>query len=143
IVDFLKMAGPLALAQGITLVVEPLQRGDTNIINTVPEALEYVQAANSPAVRLLVDSYHFWTEKETLQSVQDAAAYLGHVHVADLANRAAPGESGPAAAAMYREFFSVLKRGGYKGYISVEAGTDFSPAASRVAAFLREQWEQA
>ena len=107
--------------------------------------MEYVQAANCPAVRCLVDSYQFWTQQENLQNLQDAAAYLAHVHVADLTNRAAPGESGADAAAKYREFFGVLKRSGYKGYISAEARwpDDLAGTATRVVAFLRQQWEQA
>lgn len=145
IVDFLKMAGPLAQQHGVTLVVEPLNKGETNIINTVAEAMDVVLAVGHPAVRGLLDSYHFWMEKEELQNVEDAAAALGHVHVADLAGRVAPGESGPEAAAMYRAFFGALKRGGYKGCISVEGAwpTDLALGGKRVVTFLKEQWEQA
>ena len=47
------LAAPLAQAGGITLVVEPLNRQECNVINSVAEAMEYVTAADHPQVRCL------------------------------------------------------------------------------------------
>lgn len=145
IVGFLQMAGGLAELHGITLAVEHLHRQECNIINSVAEAVEYVQAAHCPAVKVVADSYHFWTENESLQNLRDALPYLHHVHVADKEGRMPPGESGRAAAAKYRDFFGVLKQGGYKGTISVECHwpnnrDDLASVAPRVLAFLKAQW---
>jgi sugar phosphate isomerase/epimerase len=147
IVAFLRLAAPLAAAHGVTIVVEPLNSGECNIINTVAEAMDYVRAANTPAIKCLVDSYHVWKEQESLDGLRAAlqAGAIAHVHLADLAGRVAPGESGPDVAAAYREFFGALKRGKYTGNISVESSwpTDMALSAPRVREFLQTQWNAA
>lgn len=141
IVGFLKYAAPLAAAAGVTIVVEALNRKECNIINSLPEAMEYVRAVNHPACRCLFDSYHFWGEAEPLAHLQDAASHIAHVHVADLHDRLAPGESGQAD---YRPALAILKAAGYDRLISVEAGRfDLPEAGSRVLKYLRDQWKNA
>src|SRR5438105_10246934 len=55
IVDFAKMSAGLAAQHDVTLVAEPLNRGECNIINSVPEAMQYVRAVNHPNFQCLVD----------------------------------------------------------------------------------------
>ena len=56
------MSVEIAASHGVLIVAEPLNRGECNIINTVAEAMEYVQAVNHPNFNCLVDSYHLWLE---------------------------------------------------------------------------------
>src|SRR5438034_4201297 len=46
IIDFLKMILPMAQKNKVTIVAEPLNKQECNIINTVAEAMEDVQAVN-------------------------------------------------------------------------------------------------
>ena len=142
ILTFCKMAAQSCAGAGITLVVEPLNRGECNIINTVAEAMEYVKAVDHPSFQCLVDSYHFWVEKEPVENLTAAMPWIRHVHLADKEGRVAPGESGTTD---YRPFFRVLKRANYQGAICVEAlgFDDFSTVGKRVVAFIRRQWEEA
>ncbi|HEX4056471.1 MAG TPA: sugar phosphate isomerase/epimerase family protein [Tepidisphaeraceae bacterium] len=142
IVTFCKMAADLCASAGITLVAEPLNRKECNVINSVAEAMEYVKAVNHRNFQCLVDSYHFWMEGEPLQNLTAAMPWIRHVHVADKDGRVAPGESGTAD---YRPFFHVLKQANYQGAISVEAlgFDDFQTMGKRVISFLRRQWEEA
>jgi sugar phosphate isomerase/epimerase len=142
IIQFARMAADLCAEHGITLVAEPLNRGESNIINSVTEAVGYVAAVNHPNFKALVDSYHFWLEEENLESLRSAMPAIWHVHVADKEGRVPPGESGKSD---YRPFFRVLKDGGYSGLISVESPGfhDFQTVAPRVVSFLRKQWEEA
>jgi sugar phosphate isomerase/epimerase len=142
IVAFCKMAAEFCSNAGITLVAEPLNRRECNIINTVAEAMEYVKAVDHPSFQCLVDSYHFWMENEPLESLTAAMPWIRHVHLADKDGRVAPGESGSAD---YRAFFRVLKRANYQGAICVEAlgFDDFHTVGKRVVAFIRRQWEEA
>ena len=64
LVDFGKRIAPEARAQGITVVIEPLRRQETNIINTAGEGLALVKAVNDPNFELLIDFYHLASEKE-------------------------------------------------------------------------------
>jgi len=141
IIEFLKMVAPMAQEQGITIVIEHLNRKECNIINSLDEAMTYVREVNHPNVQCLVDSYHFWMENEPLASIASAGGAIKHVHVADKDGRVAPGLSGTAD---YGPFFTELKRAGYNGPISVEAtGFDIAKDAGRVLEFLKEQWNKA
>ena len=140
IVEFLKITAPLLQQRGITLVVEHLNRGECNIINSVEEAMTYVRELNHPNVRCLIDSYHFWKNDENLETIAPAAKSILHVHVADKEGRTAPGQSGTSD---YAPFFRVIKNAGYDGPISVEAGNfiDAPNSYASVLKFLKDQWK--
>lgn len=142
IIDFVRMSADLAAGHGITLVAEHLNRRECNIINTIPEAMEYVRAVNHPHFQCLADSYHFWLEDEPPDNLRAAMPWIRHVHVADSEGRVPPGESGKND---YQSFFRVLKEAGYDGGITVEAlnWTDIAERGPRVLEFLTTQWEQA
>jgi sugar phosphate isomerase/epimerase len=141
VVAFARTCAEVAAGHGVTLVFEPLNRKECNIINSVAEAMEYVRAVNHPNMQCLVDSYHFWLEDEPLENLRAAMPHIRHVHVADKVGRVAPGLSGEAD---YRPFFRVLKDGGYAGSIAVEAGKfDVAADGARVLAFVKDQWNQA
>lgn len=140
--DFLRMSAPIAQESGVTVVVEHLNSKECNIVTSLAEELTYVREINHPNIQCLADTWHFWLENESLDSLKDSLPYLRHVHVADKDGRVAPGEAGTSD---YRPIFQILKRGGYKGAISVEAigFSDIANVAPRVLAFLKQQWEQA
>lgn len=142
IIEFCRMSAEIAARQGVMIVVEPLNRGECNVINSVSEAMEYVRQVNHPNLQCLVDSYHFWLEDEPLANLEAAMPWIRHVHVADRDGRVAPGQSGTSD---YRPFFAVLKRGGYDGRIAVEAGKFLDAPASYagVLAYLKMQWADA
>jgi sugar phosphate isomerase/epimerase len=141
IIEFASMSATLAANYGVTLVVEPLNRGECNIINSVGEAMDYVRTVNHPNLKCLVDTFHFWKESEPLEHLKEAASQLRHVHVADLAGRVGPGLSGTSD---YRPVFAILKAAGYTGAVSVEAiGFDLARDGNKVLAHLRRAWEEA
>jgi len=141
ILDFSRMAADIAATHGVTIVVEHLNRGECNIINTVKESMEYVHALNHPNVQCMVDSYHFWLEDEPLENLTAAMKWIKHVHVGDKDGRVAPGQSGTAD---YRPFFAVLKAGGYNDRISVEAQfLDAPQSYASVLAYLKRVWAEA
>lgn len=142
IIDYLKMAAPIAQTNGVTLVAEPLNKGECNIINSVAEAMEYVKAVNHPNFQCLVDSYHFWLEDEPLANLEAAMPWIKHVHLADKVGRVAPGLSGQSD---YKPFFAVLKKGGYSGLISFEgkAMENFPETAVKVLDYVKKNWNEA
>ncbi|RZM02589.1 MAG: sugar phosphate isomerase/epimerase [Sphingomonas sp.] len=139
IVAFLKAAMPHAQKAGVTIVAEPLNRGECNIINSVGEAMEYVRAVDHPNFQCLVDSYHFWLEREPLSNLEAAMPFIKHVHIADEQGRVAPGVSGNSD---YRPFFRVLKNGGYDGNISIECKVTPEQYES-VLAYIKREWAEA
>jgi sugar phosphate isomerase/epimerase len=141
IIRFLKYAAPIAADSGVTIAIEALNRKECNIINTFPEAAQLAAEVAHPACQCVFDTYHFWAESEPLDHVRQHAPQITHVHVADLKNRAAPGESGLDD---YRPLLEILKAIRYDKRISVEAvDFDIAAAGSRVLDFLRDAWQRA
>ena len=142
ILEFVSMSAPIAAENGVTIVAEHLNKKECNIINSVAEAMTYVKEVNHPNFQCLVDSFHFWLENESLESLKAAMPWIKHVHLADKDGRVAPGESGTAD---YRPFFKVLKEGNYQGVLSVECMNlkDIPAQAPRMLSFLKKQWSEA
>jgi sugar phosphate isomerase/epimerase len=117
LVQFGQHIGPLADGQGITVVVEPLNRRECNVLNLIGECAQYVREVNHPSVRLLVDAYHWGVEDDSEEDLVEALPLIRHAHIATYESRKPPGmepcDFGP--------FFRALARGGYDGPISIEA----------------------
>ena len=142
ILDFLRMALPIAQRNGVTLVAEPLNRAECNIMNSVAESMEYVRELDHPSFQCLVDSFHLWLEDEPLANLRAAMPWIRHVHVSDVKDRLPPGLSGGGED--YRSFFAVLREAGYDGMVTVEADMfDLPRDARRVLDFLHDQWRSA
>jgi sugar phosphate isomerase/epimerase len=138
ITAFSRMTADLAAVHGITMVIEPLNKGECNIVNSVAEGMEYVRALKHSAFQCLVDSYHFWLEDEPLENLKAAMPWIKHVHLADKVGRVAPGLSGQSD---YKPFFKVLKDFGYDGTISFEGKDmpDFAVTAPKVLEFIKRE----
>jgi D-psicose/D-tagatose/L-ribulose 3-epimerase len=135
LVDFCRRIAPVARDNGITIVVEPLRRQETNIINTAREGLALVRAVDRPEVRLLVDYYHLAEEGENADIIAEAGPLLAHTHIANPKGRVYPLSLDESP---YAGFFSNLCKIGYQGRLSVEASTkDFAAEAPQAVALLR------
>jgi sugar phosphate isomerase/epimerase/lysophospholipase L1-like esterase len=136
LVDFLKRAAPEARSRGVTILIEPLRKQESNIINTAAEGFELVQAVDDPGVELMIDYYHLAVEKEDPAIVLRAKDRIRHLHIANPAGRVFPLQPDESE---YAPFFAALKQVGYKGRISVEASTkDFPKEAPQAIALLRK-----
>ena len=136
IVAFLAMLGPLARDAGLAVTVEPLNAGETNIINSVAEGADIVREVNDPAIRLLADAYHVMMENEPLDNIARNLDIITHTHIATRAGRMPPGAV-PCAGA--RDFLTCLRANGYNGRVSVE-GAGFSASNARVALATLRLW---
>ncbi|GHT63543.1 hypothetical protein FACS1894110_01560 [Spirochaetia bacterium] len=103
---------------GIIITMEPLNRQESNFINTATEALSVVREAGLDNIKLLVDYYHMRMEDEDVSVIEEAGRDLWHVHLAAKQGRLFPREDDGED---YEGFFAVLKRAGYSKRVSVEA----------------------
>ncbi len=134
IADFCRMFAPLAQRHGVTVAVEPLNRAECNILTTVGESAALVRRVNHPAVRLLVDAYHFAKDSDSFGDLAASANLLSHVHLATIPNRVAPG----VEPCDFSRFFRTLRKGGYTGRVSFEGKAPDSDAElARAAALMR------
>jgi sugar phosphate isomerase/epimerase len=135
LIDFCKRLGPEARARDITIAIEPLRKEESNIINSVAEGLELVQATQDPSIQLNVDFYHLEVERENPAIILEAKNYVRHVHIANPQGRVFPLKWQEYS---YGPFFEALRKIGYNKEISVEGRTtDFEKEAPQAIAFLR------
>jgi sugar phosphate isomerase/epimerase len=114
-----KLIGEIAGKYGITIAIEPLNRSETNCINSVIEGAMFEADIDSPHVGLLADLYHILKEKEPLEDIP-AVKDLKHTHVAVLEGRAFPIAPDRDVTA----FFEALKKAGYSGTMSIEGSAE-------------------
>ena len=135
----LQMMGDKAQTHGITVVIEPLNTGECNWINSVEEAADIVARIDHPNVKVLADLYHISVEKEGFHGVLGAGYDIEHVHVSS-ADRGPPREDGADWTSMFR----ALKALGYDARLSMECRwTDFEREAPGALAFLKRAWDEA
>jgi len=72
-----RLLGEKASKYGITVVIEPLNKDNTNLLNTVTEGIELVQQINHPNVKLLADFYHMRLENEKMDVTTVASGEEG------------------------------------------------------------------
>lgn len=133
LVDFLQGVAEVAAATNITIAIEPLNRKESNLLNSVGEAVALAQRVDRPSIRVLADFYHMDEEGEPLSEISRYGAWLAHIHVAD-SGRLAPGTGTYA----YKQFVAELHAAGYDGDVSVECRWgDFVTEAGAAVQFLR------
>lgn len=100
----------------VKLVIEPINRYETDLINTVGSGVELMKRVNMENVGLLLDTFHMNIEEPSMaQSIIEAGEYLFHFHVAD-SNRWYPG----AGHIDFAELIKTLVTVEYQGFVSAE-----------------------
>ncbi len=125
----------VAGAAGVRLALEPLNRYETTLVNTVAEGLELIAQVGAANLGLLFDTFHANIEEPSMEaSIRAASDRLYHIHVAD-SNRWHPG----AGHLDFAHILEVAQRAGYTGFISGEflPRPDADTAAQRAIATLR------
>lgn len=115
--DGLQQLGEHARQYNVPLIYEPLNRYESNLVNTMAESVTLLDALQTDNVRLLADLFHMNIEETSIAAaVRTAGHHVGHIHFVD-SNRQAAGlghiDYGPIAEA--------LRDIGYSGYLSAEA----------------------
>ena len=100
----------------IKLAIEPINRYETNLINTVESGLVLLEKVGMDNVGLLLDTFHMNIEEPSItESIFKTADRIFHFHVAD-SNRWYPG----AGHIDFRKVLEDLEKVNYKGYVSAE-----------------------
>lgn len=110
-----QVAREVAAEHGLEVILEPLHRGETDLINTLAEAIEFLDEFGMGEVRVVADLFHIMFEQESLEVVRAHAGRVAHAHIAD-SGRIPPGQGDWPLA----EFLQALRGGGYRGHVSIE-----------------------
>jgi sugar phosphate isomerase/epimerase len=115
--EALEQLGPRAHACRVPLLFEPINRYETNLINSVTEGLQLLQSLKTKNIKLLCDLFHMNIEEKSIPAaLRLAGKSVGHVHFVD-SNRRPAGHG-------HIDFDSValaLRESEYSGYVSGEA----------------------
>jgi sugar phosphate isomerase/epimerase len=114
--DSLDWLAPHAAKHGMPLLYEPLNRYETNLVNTLAAGGELLESLQSNNVRLLADLFHMNIEEGNIaQALRTADRWLGHLHFVDSNRR--PAGCGHLD---YAPIAAALRDIGYDGYASAE-----------------------
>lgn len=136
LLDALGRLGEHARDCGVTLYLEPLNRYEEHMVNTLGAGVALLKELGLSSVKLCADTYHLNIEEaDPCAALRAAAPYLGHVQVSD-SNRLEPG----AGHIDWPLFGATLTAIGYRGDIAQESRLS-GPAETvlpRVPALIRK-----
>ncbi len=105
-----------AAEEGVVLLLEPINRYETNFLNTIQEALQFLEEVDSPQLKLLADTFHMNIEESDLVGgLLSASHVLQHIHLVD-SNRCAVG----MGHIDFNQIIKILKQMDYDGWLSAE-----------------------
>jgi D-psicose/D-tagatose/L-ribulose 3-epimerase len=129
----LRISADYAEKRGIRLALEPLNRFETSFINLTEQALELMELIGSPAVGLMMDTFHANIEEKHLgKALEMAGAKLWHVH-ANENDRGTPGTGHVA----WPEIAAALKKINFNGALVIESFSTEVKEIARAAAVWR------
>ena len=133
VVKNLKPLAKYAEKKGVTLCIEPLNRFETDFLNTCDQGLKLIKAVGSKAVKLHLDTFHMnIEEKNQAAAILKAGKHLAHFHACGC-DRGTPGGDHIE----WKPIVAALKKAGYKGDVVIESFTTDVKVIARAAAIWR------
>lgn len=122
-----------AADQGVTLGVEPLNRYETSLVNTVEQGLDALDGLLGPGLGLALDTYHLnIEERSSPDAIRLADRHLVHVQVCG-SDRGAPGGDQTDWPALLEALDDV----GYAGPLVLESFTAENASIATAASIWR------
>lgn len=116
----------LAHSRQLSIALEPLNRFESDMINTAADVARLVKDINHPAAKIMLDGFHMAIEEQNLET---AIALVGdkliHVQVSEN-HRGTPG----TGQTPWQSFKKGLEKVNYKGVVSIES---FTPEIKELA----------
>ena len=146
-----------AEAAGVTLALEPLNRFETDYMNTLGQASAMIEKVGSPALKIHVDTFHMNIEEcNPAEAIRQAGDHVGHFHASG-SHRGIPG----TGHVDWLDTFGALKAIDYAGDVCIETFSAENDTIARAVSiwirrfdsaeqlaldglsFLREAWDNA
>jgi D-psicose/D-tagatose/L-ribulose 3-epimerase len=116
----------LAHERGLAIALEPLNRFESDLVNTADDVMRLVRDVNHPAARVLLDGFHMAIEERDLeQAITSVGDKLIHVQVSEN-HRGTPG----TGQTPWSSFKKGLTNINYQGVVSIES---FTPEIKELA----------
>ena len=134
VVKNLKVLAAFAATRDITLCIEPLNRFETDFLNTTDKGLALIKAVGAKNVVLHLDTFHMnIEEKNQAAAIIKAGKHLGHFHACG-SDRGTPGGDHID----WKPIVAALKKIGYQGDVVIESFTTDVKVIARAAAIWRK-----
>ena len=116
----------LAQARSLEIALEPLNRFESDLINTSEDVMRLIRDVNHPAAKVLLDGFHMAIEERDLEeAIVTAGDKLIHVQVSEN-YRGTPG----TGQTPWNAFKNGLAKINYDGVVSIES---FTPEVKELA----------
>ncbi len=134
VVKNLKPLAKYAEQKGVTLCIEPLNRFETDFLNTCDQGLKLIKAVGSKAVKLHLDTFHMnIEEKNQAAAILKAGRLLAHFHACGCDRGTPAGDH-----IDWKPIVAALKKIGYRGDVVIESFTTDVKVIARAAAIWRK-----
>ena len=134
VVKNLKRVCQYAGKKGKSIAIEPLNRFETDFINTCDQAIQMVKEVGSPALSIHLDTFHMnIEEKDPAAAIRRAGKMLGHLHACG-SDRGTPGNDHID----WKSIAAALKKIGYKKDVVIESFTPDVLVIAKAAAIWRQ-----
>ena len=138
--EFVGAVCDVLLPYGISLLVEPLGPANSNFIQTIGEAVEFIKRVDRKNLGTMCDLRHMHKMAEPFSDIQKHHEWIWHAHIDNptgtrrLFPRRGDGYEG------YEEYISTLIRTGCDGILAIEAldCEDFLSEAGESVNYLKE-----
>ena len=118
---------------GIILALEPLNRFETDCINTLEQAVEMIDRVGSDALKIHIDTFHMNIEEvDSGAAIRQYAEHIGHVH-ASASHRGLLGED----QVDWTGVLGALHNVGYEGDIVIESFSEDNQVIAKAASIWR------
>ncbi|MDA1045039.1 MAG: sugar phosphate isomerase/epimerase, partial [Verrucomicrobia bacterium] len=121
---------------GVTLAMEPLNRFETDFVNTLEQARIIIDKVSSPALKIHVDTFHMNIEESnSAEAIRQVGPYIGHFH-ASASHRGIPGQD----QVHWANIFSALKDVNYDGDVVIETFSMDNKIIAKAASIWLERF---
>jgi D-psicose/D-tagatose/L-ribulose 3-epimerase len=132
-VDGLRSAATYAAERDVTLAIEPLNRFETDLVNTTEQGVRLCRDIGAANVGLLLDTFHMNIEEKDIgDAIREAGRYVRHFHTCEN-DRGAPG----TGHVEWDDVFAALDEIGYAGDAVIESFTPDNKEIARAVSLWR------
>ena len=137
--SLISFIGKYASDKKIKIAIEPLNRYESNFLNTAEEGIDLVSSINLKNIGLNLDTYHMnIEEKNPSEAILNAGKFLMHLHAPEN-DRGTPGTGN----INWSEISDSLKKINFNGFVVMESGSPEVEEVARLGAFWRiYDWPQ-
>lgn len=118
-VNNLRKVCDMASSRGLQIALEPLNRFESDMINTVDDVMRLIKDINHPAAKIMVDGFHMNIDERNIeQAIVTAGEQLIHVQVSEN-YRGTPG----TGQTRWDDYKRGLEKINYQGAVTIESFT--------------------